>query len=841
MSLLVKTVMQFLLSHKSRNLFLIIGVALGVALIVLAQILLASLEKSNEMGIKEQYGDFDLVVGYQTAEHTVEAEEIEIIKNIEGVENVSLFLYPYLNKETEMDMWRQPIYVGFEDDDLALEHPFVSIAEGDFPKEGEALVSSVYAKRNQLEIGSSIEMLFPPNGAKEVLISGLTEDNEALTNMVVFDYEWLQKASSNDGRTTAVIIKIDQIENKPTVISQLRQLNHDFFIDQRIEVDNEREDIGGLGPIVQGLNIAIYLVSALIIISTMRMSVQEKQKEIATLRLLGFEKRHILLLVLMESLTIGLLSLLVGVLLGLMLPVVLIDLFMDRIDTHYVELIFPWSDMIINLGLFSFIILLSSLIPAYQASLAPPIVAFRGSANVQSLSKKYAIASVMLIFIGFVLFFTNIYFWQSRIVYVVNAILFLVCAFVGIPLMFALLVKFLDLTSKFSKIQVEVVLAARNLLRQLKRNVQLSSIFTIGIAISIIGIVILTTVKNETVEITKEMYPNDLSVSSIYSSESDGFPYTFYEKVVVEPSVDAFFYTNEVIFLILNLPRNQDGLSDVILGITGIDIQYSLDSESVITENSMSSEEEMSENGVMLTEETANKLGYNLGDTIVVNVSDNLSNLDRREFVIEGIITNADHINNDYRIFTSRKNMDDMFGIQALYMVEMNLYNEYKGETVEAIKLLLQDPQYTNTILYDRAEELAQIEEQFLQRVFILYMAVGLMIIFTIIGLLNSAASSIKERLGELSMLRVLGCTKKGLLTLLLVEGTFLTGTVGMLAVGFSTVSAFCLIEGLNAQTFDALPTLQIGLVIASPIIGAIAVLFPAIWGIRQDVMKALQ
>ncbi|MBO1001246.1 FtsX-like permease family protein [Pseudogracilibacillus auburnensis] len=841
MTLLVKTVVQFLLSHKRRNLFLIIGVALGVALIVVTQTLLASLEKSNEMVIKEQHGDFDLVVGYQTADRSVDADEIEVIKRMNEVENVSLFIYPYLNKETEMDMWEQPIYVGFEDEELALEHPFVSIAKGDFPKEGEALVSSTYAKQNELEIGSSIEMVFPPNGKKKVLISGFTEDNEALTNMAVFDYEWLQEATSNEGQTTAIMIKTDEIEHKQIVINQLRQLNHEFFIDERAEIDHERENIGGLGPIVQGLNFAIYLVSALIIISTMRMSVQEKQKELATLRLLGFEKKHVLSLVLMESLIVGLLSLLVGILLGLLLPLAFIDLFMDRMDVQYVELVFPWSNLLVSLGLFSLVILLSSLIPAYQASFAPPIVAYRGSANVQTLSKKYTITSVLFIFTGVVLFFINLFFWHSKSMYIVNAILFLVCAFIGIPLMFALCGKFLELISKWVNIPVEGVLAARNLLRQLKRNVQLSAIFTIGIVISILGMVILTTVKNETTEIIKETYPNDLSVSSIYSSISDGFPYSFYEMVEAESSVDIFFYTNEVVFLILNLPSNQDGLSDVILGIAGTDIQYSLDSGNVITENGLSSEEELSENGVMLTEETANKLGYNLGDTIVVNVSDNLQVEDKREFIIEGIITNADHINNDYRIFTSRKNMDDMFDIQTLYMVEMNIHQEDKGETVEAIKSLLQNPEFTNTILYDRAEELAQLEEQFLQRVFILYMAVGLMIMFTIIGLMNSAASSIKERLEELSMLRVLGCTKKRLLSLLLLEGTFLTGTVGMLAVGFSVISAYCLLESLNAQTFHALPILQTGLIIASPIIGAVAVLFPALWATRQGVMKALQ
>ncbi|WP_428912125.1 ABC transporter permease [Niallia sp. Krafla_26] len=839
MRILIKTAGKFLLAHKSRNLFLMTGVALGVALIVVVQVLIASLEASNELAIKEQYGDFDLVVGYQTAKNSVKPNEMEVIKGLEAVKNTTRFLYPYLDKETEMDMWGEPIYVGFENDELAFEYPFVSLAQGDFPKEGEVLVSSIYAKQHNLKIGSSIEMRFPPNGVKEVVISGFIEDNEALSNMAIFEYGWLQQATSNDGRTTAVIIQTDRHENKSMVIDQIRDLNPDFFIDQRKEIDNERENIGGLGPIIQGLNIAIYLVSALIIISTMRMSVQEKQKELATLRLLGFEKRHILVLVLMESLILGLLSLVAGLILGMLLPIGTLDFFMDQMKIDYVELVFPWLNLLLSIGIFSIVILVSSLVPAYQASLAPPIVAYRGSAKVQFLSKKYIWISIIVILITFVLFFINNYFLEARWLYTVNAILFLNCAFISIPLMFALCVWLLDLFSRFMKIPVECVLAARNLLRQLNRNVQLSAIFTLGIAISIIGIVILTTVKNETTDIIKETYPNDLSVTSIFSSEEEGFSYSFYEVVEADPSIEAYYYTNEVVFLILNLPRNQSELSDVILGITGTDIQYSFDSGDVRTD--LSSAIEMSDNGVMLTEETANMLGYTLGDTINVNVSDDLTVLDEREFVVEGIITNSDHINDGYRLFTTRENMKAMFGIDTLYRVEMNIHNDKEVETVESIKSLLEDPSYYHTMLYDRAEELEKLEEQFFQRIFILYLAVGLMIVITMIGLMNSSASSIKERLEELSMLRVLGSTKKRLFSLLLLEGALLTGTVGMFAVGLSTISAYCLLEGLNATTFNTMPILLISLVIASPLIGAGAVLSPALWATRQEVMKGLQ
>ena len=162
-------------------------------------------------------------------------------------------------------------------------------------------------------------------------------------------------------------------------------------------------------------------------------------------------------------------------------------------------------------------------------------------------------------------------------------------------------------------------------------------------------------------------------------------------------------------------------------------------------------------------------------------------------------------------------------------------------ETMEEVQSLIQQPQYANTILYNRAEELNDLEEQLLQRFFILFLAVGLIIMFTIIGLMNSTASSIKERIQELSMLRVLGYTKKRLFSLLLLEGALLTGTVGIFAVGLSMISTYCLLQSLNATTFPSMPLLLGGIIVLSPLMGMGAILFPALWATKQDVMKGLQ
>lgn len=839
MRLFIKAAIHSLFNHKARNAFLVLGISLGVALIVIVQILLASLQESNEQTIKELHGDFDIVVGYQDSHKSLTKSEIATIETIEGVEKISPFLYPYLNKEEEYGMWSEPIYIGFNKDELAYEYPFVSIKSGYFPKAEEALISPTYAKLNNLQIGSMIEMNFPPQGKREVTVSGISEEHEALTNMVILDFHWLQEVTLNDGITTALIIKLDDIEKKSDVVQELRELNQDFFIDNRLEIDNERNNIGGLGPFVKGLNIAIYLISALILISTMRMSIQEKQKELATLRLLGFEKKHIMLLILIETMIVGLVSLAVGILVGILVPFLTLDVFLELMDIPNTGIVLPYHDILFSLGIFTVVIFLSSLVPGYVASLSPPIVVYRGVKNIQGMTKRYFMISLLYTVFITILFALNQWQWQSRFIYVMNAVTFIALIFITIPLMFVLFEKGVSLLDRKLKVRAEGLLATKNLLRQLGRNVQISTIFTLGVIISIIGMVVLISVKANTTETIMDTYPNDLKLVSVGSEIEKGFPFSFYDLVSENPHIEAHFYTNEMLFDTMNLPSKQ---GEVILAFSGTDLQYSLDRKEVKTKDGISLEEELSPNGVMITESTSKKLGYQLGDIIEADMSENMDEVDKKEFIVEGIITNSEHMSDDYKVFTTKKNMEDLFQIHTLHSVEMNITSDIdQQETMEEVQSLIQQPQYANTILYNRAEELNDLEEQLLQRFFILFLAVGLIIMFTIIGLMNSTASSIKERIQELSMLRVLGYTKKRLFSLLLLEGALLTGAVGIFAVGLSIISTYCLLESLNATTFPSMPLLLGGIIVLSPIIGMAAVLFPALWATRQDLMKGLR
>ncbi|NGY76347.1 hypothetical protein F6Y02_08385 (plasmid) [Bacillus megaterium] len=73
----------------------------------------------------------------------------------------------------------------------------------------------------------------------------------------------MAKATSQDNHVTTLMIKLNDWHVKGQVINQLKKIDPKFFIDGQIKMDKEREQLGGLKPVVQGLNIAVLIGSVL--------------------------------------------------------------------------------------------------------------------------------------------------------------------------------------------------------------------------------------------------------------------------------------------------------------------------------------------------------------------------------------------------------------------------------------------------------------------------------------------------------------------------------------------------------------------------------------------------
>ncbi|PEA54838.1 hypothetical protein CON64_11080 [Bacillus pseudomycoides] len=852
MKLLFKIALNLLTVRKNRTIFAIIGISMGIFLLVSSQILITSVEESHRNSIREQYGDYDLVVGYQNSNQFLSNQDIEQIKNIDHIMDTSPFLYPYLGKEVEMQLSDYPSYVGFKDEKLAYEYPLIKIAEGNFPKEKEVLIPAAFAKSRQLEVGSYIEWPFPPNKTQKIKIAGILDANQRLNHVAIFQYNWLQSITNNMNNTTALLIKLDKPTNKGDVIKAINEKYPDIFIDKRKELDKERENIGGLKPIIQGLNIAVFIASGLIVISTLHMSIQEKQHELATLRLLAIHRKQIFLLILIEGCIIGLFSLLLGLIVGIISSMLLLDLVghLMGLTTTDVTLSLPWINIILGSTAAFLILIISSCVPAYQATKLSPLVAYNQSNSVhQAPTKKRAIISSILSLSAVILFFANYLYFEEKILYVVIALLLFCSLFISIPLIFIISTSFYNCLPK-QLYSPEWMLSSRNILRQMRRNSQIASILIVGIHVLIIGNIILSSLKEGEETFLKEQYPFDLSIISLNPAEDKGFSPKLFSQLQQMKELENIYFTNSVLLSTLNLPAHATGgnpellvneQKQAMLGIQGISFPFVNEKGTITVVDGTINEEDLGQNGVILTEKTSKQLGYKIGDEIETGKFDDVINgkkYEAKTFILKGIIKDEKL---DYTLLTTDNIMSQQFGINSLYKIQININNSEKSSEIKAnINKLLSNSAYSTAILYDQKQELEKLEKQSKQRLLILSVTVLLIILMAGIGLMNNTASSIRERILELAMLRALGSSKGQLMRILLLEGVFITSLVGIISILIATLIGCMFILALGSPVTSIPINLILSLIAASPLLGLLSVFIPALWITRQNITQML-
>ncbi|MEM7697702.1 MAG: FtsX-like permease family protein [Verrucomicrobiota bacterium] len=145
------------------------------------------------------------------------------------------------------------------------------------------------------------------------------------------------------------------------------------------------------------------LVGIYLILQALEATVVKRRSEIATLRSLGVTPRQIQQAWLLESLVLGIVGSLVGILLGRLLAVGLVGAISQTVNTLYYET--TTASVSLSVGEIAFALfygILSSLIagwiPAREAALTPPAQGLRSATRVGGLAflGKYPIALLML-------------------------------------------------------------------------------------------------------------------------------------------------------------------------------------------------------------------------------------------------------------------------------------------------------------------------------------------------------------------------------------------------------------------------------------------------------------
>jgi len=256
------------------------------------------------------------------------------------------------------------------------------IVEGRAIKPGtdEVMIGkSIRGRFRGLDIGQSFEL----RKNRPVTVVGVFEDGGSSFESEVWgDVETVRNSSGRDGIVSAVRVKLtnaDQFDSYKASIESNRQLN--LQVQRESEYYAKQSEGTSLFIRVMGVLIAIFFsVGAMIgAMITMHASVAHRQREIGTLRALGFSRTSIMLSFLVESIALALIGGVVGAVASLGMQFARFSTMNFQSWSEIVFTFDPTGEIIVSAMILAGVMgLVGGFFPALRAARMSPIEAMRG-------------------------------------------------------------------------------------------------------------------------------------------------------------------------------------------------------------------------------------------------------------------------------------------------------------------------------------------------------------------------------------------------------------------------------------------------------------------------------
>jgi ABC-type antimicrobial peptide transport system permease subunit len=261
------------------------------------------------------------------------------------------------------------ILFGYAPNEYAIQQFYV--VEGEpLTNNRQILLGRMMSNALHKSVGDTIEV-----GGSRFKVVGIYESGAAWEEMGgVISLRDAQSYMGRPRKVTMYMVKVDDPSQAPGIVDRINNEltgTHASLSGEFVEQMPDMQTVDGLLTAISILAIA---VGGIGVLNTMLMSVLERTREIGVLRALGWRRRRVLGLIINESLLLGLIGGLVGILVafGLTYLLSLIPMFGSFLSAQWDVVIFVRAlTVALLLGL------LGGLYPAYRATRLQPVEALR--------------------------------------------------------------------------------------------------------------------------------------------------------------------------------------------------------------------------------------------------------------------------------------------------------------------------------------------------------------------------------------------------------------------------------------------------------------------------------
>ncbi|RSS73406.1 ABC transporter permease [Streptomyces sp. WAC06614] len=844
-----RTALRNVLAHKARLLMTVLAVMLGVAFVSGTLVFTDTLGKALSGQSAKSYDGVAVSVtsygtvrdenGKKQGEPGISQQTLDRIGKLNGVDSVSGRVSGFAGVGDENGKligsgWanRGANYAPVKDG----KDPRYTFTDGTGPvKDDQIALDRATAATGRYKVGDKVRVA--TNGpVKEYTLSGVftTEDGQvnAGGSLVLFDTKVAQTLYLQPGFYSELAVAAKPGASPDTLLSEIKplldakttkaQTGAALAKEQAKSIERE---MGSMSTMLLAFALISLFVGIFLIYNTFTMLVAQRTKELALLRAVGAERGQVMRSVLSEAVVVGLVSAVTGLLAGVGLAVGMRSL-MDSLGAKIPagDLVVAPATVVWALVIGVVVTTLSALLPAWRTGRIPPVAAM-GSAHLPATAKSLVVRNVfgvLLALLGIGLVFTGVSMGgDGREVLGGGAFFLLLGLIVLLPLLSRPVIAAIRplLRRVFG---VPGKLAAQNAVRNPRRTAVTAASLTIGLTLvttlSVLGI----TMGKAVDRMSSDKIKADYKVSM--ADGGGGLDKSVIDALAKAPGVKGVSPQTAGFLRIGSDFRAASGVDPASIGdMLNIDVVAgSLDS--------------LAKGEVAVAEPTAKKNGLAVGSVVQAEFDDGSP----ARLKVGAVYKELDGLLSPYVLDDKilRAHSEEPY-IPEVYV---NTGGESQKAEQAVVDALGKNPAIRVATQQDMRNEMGGIVNLALN---IMYGLLGMALIISVLGVVNTLAMSVFERTQEIGMLRAIGLDRGRVKNMIRLEAVVISLFGAVLGVVVGVFLAWAL-----GTTFSkvvpgyelVLPYGRLGIfLLLAAVVGVLAAMWPARSAARLNMLTAIK
>ncbi|MCX5586429.1 ABC transporter permease [Streptomyces erythrochromogenes] len=845
-----RTALRNVLAHKARLLMTVLAVTLGVAFVSGTLVFTDTLKKSLSGQSAKSYEGIAVSVtsygqgrneqGEKEGEPGLGQQTLDKIKALPGVDTVSGRVSGFAGVGDENGKligsgWSNQgaNYTPVKDG----KDPRYAFAQGAGPaKADEVALDKATADKGNYKVGDKVRVA--TNGpVKEYSLAGVftTEDGavQAGGSLVLFEtkvaqelylkpgyFQELSVGAKNGTSADKLLADIKPLLDKNTKA----QTGAALAAEQAKQIEKGLSNLSTMLLVFAGISL---FVGIFLIYNTFTMLVTQRTKELALLRAVGANRGQVMRSVLSEALVVGVLSAAVGLVSGIGLAIGIRSV----IGSLGAKL--PGGALVIAPGTVTAALVIgvvvttvAAVLPAWRTGRIAPVAAM-GSAHLPATSKSLLVRNILgsiisLGGIGLVFLGVSTGGNSGRMTMGGGAFFMLIGMIVLLPLLSKpvigavrpLLQKVFGVPGK---------LAAQNAVRNPRRTAVTAASLAIGLTLvttlSVLGITVGKVVDRMSTEKLKADYRVSMS------SDAGSLDKSVAETLSKAPGIKAVSPQTAGYFLVDGDFRAASGVNPATIGqLLNVEVlSGSLDS--------------LGKGEVAVAEKTAKKQNFTVGTPLKVKYDDG----QEASVKVGAIFKDMEGLLSPYVIDNKilTEHSEEMYIPEVYVNVDGGASKAAQQKVVDALG---KNPAITVATQQDMRNEMGGMINTMLN---IMYGLLGMALVISVLGVVNTLAMSVFERTQEIGMLRAIGLDRSRVKNMIRLEAV----VISLFGAALGVVIGIFLAWAVGSTLAEAMPGYalilpwdRIGIfLLLAAVVGVLAAMWPARSAARLNMLTAIK